>query len=44
MWVFIITVEPPNKEHFGGNINSADVSFNCREVVLSSEVQNVSEL
>ena len=40
------TVEPPNKGHFGDNINSAVVSFVdlAREVVLSSEVQNVLEL
>ena len=33
------TVEPPG--HFEDNINSDVVSFNCREVVLSSEVQYV---
>ena len=35
-----ITVEPPNKGHFGDNI----CCVFCREVVLSSEVQNVIEL
>ena len=34
-------MEPPNKGHFGANINSAVVSFVYRAVVLSSEVQNV---
>ena len=42
----VYTVEPPNKGHFGDKINSesAVVSFVEREVVLSSEVQNVLEL
>ena len=38
------TVEPPNKGHFGANINSDVVSFLYRAVVLTSEVQKVLEL
>ena len=39
------TVEPPNKGHFGDNINyKFSCCVLCREVVLSSEVQNVLEL
>ena len=40
----LYTVEPPNKGHFGDNINSDVLSFVEIEVVLSSEVQNVLEL
>ena len=42
-WNHQCTVEPPNKVHFGDNINSAVVSL-CREVVFSSGVHNVLEL
>ena len=38
------TVKPPNKGHFGNNINSTVVHGLCREVGLFSEVQNVLKL
>ena len=38
------TVEPPNKEHVGDNINSAVLSFVDQRGCPLLEVQNVLEL